>query len=253
MLCVVVDIGNTSTSVGLVQDGRISRVVRLASAGQKIRSVASALTKLLGQSKASSAVVSSVVPDLTMLWVKALRGTGVTRPLVVNSNLKLGVKLCYPKTWTLGPDRLANMSGAVARYRTPVLVMDIGTAVTLDVIDARGNFTGGVIAPGPAMMTDYLAERTALLPRIDFEGRCGSIGRSTREAMRIGAQKGYRGMIRGIVEAVRASPEMKSARLCVTGGHARTIMKGAGLPCRVDPLLTLRGLWRIHELNTDTV
>jgi len=171
------------------------------------------------------------------------------RPLVVSSKLKLGVNLRYPKPWTLGPDRLANMSGAVSRCRTPVLIMDIGTAVTLDAIDGDGSFAGGVIAPGPAMMTDYLAERTALLPRIGFEGRCGSIGRSTREAMLIGAQKGYRGMIRGIVEAVRKTPGMKSARLLVTGGYAQRIMKTTGLPCRVDPLLTLKGLWHIGELN----
>jgi len=119
--------------------------------------------------------------------------------------------------------------------------------VTFDVVDRAGNYVGGIIAPGLAAMTDYLHERTALLPRIKIREVSAAIGKSTEEAMLVGAVHGYRGLIRGLLTELKQ--ELKARRLPVvaTGGYGRLI--AAKLPeiTTVDPLLTLEGLrlaWR---------
>jgi type III pantothenate kinase len=121
-------------------------------------------------------------------------------------------------------------------------VVDFGTAVTFDVVDRAGNYVGGIIAPGLSAMTDYLHEKTALLPRVHIRDTDAVIGRSTREAMLIGAVHGYRGLIRELIRELKR--ELKCQRLPVvaTGGYAGLI--AAKLPeiNAVEPLLTLEGL-----------
>jgi type III pantothenate kinase len=130
-----------------------------------------------------------------------------------------------------------------------VVVLGFGTAVTFDVVDRKGNYIGGIIAPGLAAMTDYLHEKTALLPRIKIREVKTRIGRSTEEAMMVGAVHGYRGLIRGLV--VELKRELKAPRLPViaTGGYAELI--AAKLPeiSAVEPNLALEGLrlvWEAH-------
>jgi type III pantothenate kinase len=106
-----------------------------------------------------------------------------------------------------------------------------------------------VIAPGLPLMTDYLAERTALLPHIRLRGAVGAIGRSTRGAMRIGAQVGYRGMVREITAHVVRGLGERRVALCATGGYAEWALAGSDMGFVVDPLLTLKGLAYIFELN----
>jgi type III pantothenate kinase len=172
-------------------------------------------------------------------------------PLIVNHKIELGVKIDYPDPASIGPDRLANACGAVARFGAPVIVADFGTALTFDVVNTDATYIGGVISPGLPLMTDYLADRTELLPMISIKGRCGNVGRSTEGAMRIGAHIGYRGMVREIVEHLKAGMGFNDIALCATGGYAKWVLSGAGaeLPFVVEPNLTLFGLGRIFELN----
>jgi type III pantothenate kinase len=145
---------------------------------------------------------------------------------------------------------LANASAAEARYGAPVIVADFGTALTFDVVSAEGAYVGGAIAPGLPLMVDYLAEKTALLPRIRLTGRCAGVGRSTPGAMRIGARIGYRGIVREIVGYLTDSMGGKKPRLCATGGYARWALAGLDLPFEFDRNLTFHGLIRIYGLNT---
>jgi type III pantothenate kinase len=126
------------------------------------------------------------------------------------------------------------------------VVVDFGTAVTFDVVNARGNYVGGIIAPGLAAMTDYLHERTALLPRIKIREVKSPIGKSTEHAMLVGAVHGYRGLVRELI--VELKRELKTKRLPVvaTGGYARLI--AAKLPeiTGIEPNLTLEGLRLVY-------
>jgi type III pantothenate kinase len=121
------------------------------------------------------------------------------RPIELHWENVAGIGIDYPRPETIGPDRLANAMAARARFGAPVVVLDFGTAVTLDVVNRRGDYTGGVIAPGLSAMTDYLHEKTALLPPIHIREVRRAIGRSTEEAMLVGAVHGYRGLIRELV------------------------------------------------------
>jgi type III pantothenate kinase len=162
--------------------------------------------------------------------------------LELNPKTVSGIGIDYPRPNTIGPDRLANALAARHRFGAPVVVVDFGTAVTFDVVDRRGNYVGGIIAPGLAAMTDYLHEKTALLPRIRIRDINGLIGKSTEQAMLVGALHGYRGLVRELVHLLRR--ELKSRRLPVvaTGGYGKLIASKLPEITAVDPLLTLEGL-----------
>ena len=121
-------------------------------------------------------------------------------------------------------------------------MVDFGTAVTFDVVDANGNYIGGIIAPGLAAMTDYLHEKTALLPKIKIREVRSAIGKSTEHAMLVGAVHGYRGLVRGLLAALKRELRAKKLPVVATGGYAKLI--AAKLPeiSAVMPGLTLEGL-----------
>ena len=129
-----------------------------------------------------------------------------------------------------------------ARFGAPVVVVDFGTAVTFDVVDARGNYIGGIIAPGLAAMTDYLHEKTALLPKIQIREVTAVIGKNTGQAMLIGAVHGYRGLVRELIAELKRDLKIKKLPVVATGGYAKLI--AAKLPeiSAVAPDLTLEGL-----------
>ena len=161
-----------------------------------------------------------------------------------------GVGIDYPKPSSIGPDRLANAVAARQRFGAPVVVVDFGTAVTFDVINAAGDYAGGIITPGLAAMTDYLHEKTALLPRIKIREVKTAIGKSTEEAMLVGAVHGYRGLVRELIGELKRELRVETLPVVATGGYARLI--AAKLPeiSVVVPELTLEGLrlvWLEHN------
>ncbi len=160
-----------------------------------------------------------------------------------------GVGVDYPRPETIGPDRLANAVAVTRYFGAPAVVVDFGTAVTFDVVNRASNYVGGIIAPGLAAMTEYLHEKTALLPRIKIREVTNIIGKNTEEAMLIGAVQGYRGLIRELIAGLKKTLRAKRLPVVATGGYAKLI--AARLPeiTAVNPLLTLEGLrltWESH-------
>ena len=236
----VIDISNSWTKFGLTRGGGLSAAERIATPELTV-------AKLAGINKKYEprlVVVASVVPRATALALQVWRGKKL---LVVSDRIPLPIKLKYPNPHSIGADRIANAVAAARLYRLPAVAVDSGTAVTFDIVSGRGEYLGGVIAPGLNAMTHYLHEKTALLPHITLGEPRGAIGKSTVEAMRIGAVTGYRGLIRGVTEAIRKELRRKKITVVATGGHAALIAKGAEFIDAVDPLLTLRGLRFIAE------
>lgn len=235
------DIGNTHTHVGLATATRIVRHRDLPTAGWWDEAGETALRRFIGKAAPNDAVLCSVVPNATPRALTVASQFCGQPPLVLTHSNLLGLGIDYPRPETIGPDRLAN-AVAARRYGTPVVVVDFGTAVTFDVVDRKGDYVGGVIAPGLAAMTDYLHEKTALLPRIRIREIDARIGRSTEEAMLIGAVHGYRGLIRGILRELRSDIGCRRLPVIATGSYAELL--GAKLPemTRIEPLLTLEGL-----------
>lgn len=182
------DIGNTNTHVGLANHRRIVRHTDLPTAGWVSGKTAAQLGRFVGKTAARGAAVCSVVPRATPRVRQAVAARWGLPILELTPKTLRGVGIDYPKPRTIGPDRLANAAAARHHFGAPVVVVDFGTAVTFDVVDERGNYVGGIIAPGLAAMTDYLHEKTALLPRIRMREVESAIGRSTEHAMLVGAR-----------------------------------------------------------------
>ena len=252
-----VDIGNTSTVCALCSNGRIGKLHRISSICPNRRDVAGFLKGVLGHGNAGASVFCSVVPDMNALWRKELLRLTGTEPLIVSCGIELGMDIDYKNPGQIGADRLANAVGAVRQFGVPAIILDFGTAVTVDVVSRAGAYAGGVIMPGLALMSDYLNDRTALLPHLDFFKKAPSelpgIGKSTEEAMYIGAIKGFQGMVKSVIKEVRKELGPGRINMCATGGHASVILRGSGLNFSVDTKLTVRGLCGIFDLNRRNV
>ena len=249
MQCLAVDVGNTSVAMGVVTDRSVRHVAHIKGGISSFDAVDRALAAILSKTKIDGSILCSVVPSDNRRWIKMIRKHSGLPPIEVSHTSKLGVSIDYPKPARIGPDRLANACGAVAKFGSPVIVADFGTALTFDVVDCNSTYIGGVIAPGLPLMTEYLADRTELLPMIRLKGRCGRVGRSTEGAMRIGAHVGYRGMVREIVSHLKEGLDSDTVTLCATGGFAKWILADTNMPFAVEPNLTLYGLGRIFALN----
>lgn len=234
----VVDIGNTSTSLAVARGLKLSGIQRAPSTkpALKLRAVP------------KRAVIASVKPGVNKRWEKFLKQQGVEDILWVNHTVNLGIPVSYPKPETIGADRLANACEAAADYGTPVVVCDFGTALTFDIVTKTDGYIGGIICPGLPLMFDYLAEKTALLPHIKPVKTTHVVGKSTEEAMRIGAHLGYLGMVKEILAQLRKELG-HHAKVCATGGFAKWVFEGWDHPVPVDPQLTLKGLARIATFN----
>ena len=196
--------------------------------------------------KFARVVLCSVVPEKAELIEQCVRGMEIHR---VTHRSKLGVGIDYPKPASIGADRLANAASAVAFYGAPTVVVDFGTAVTFDILGPEKRYVGGVIAPGLEAMTDYLEQRTALLPRITLLEPPGAIGKSTKHAMLAGAVYGYRGLVREILSEIRNELGVKRLKVVATGGYAELIAAGVREIAQVHENLTLEGLRLIGGLN----
>jgi type III pantothenate kinase len=196
----------------------------------------------IGSSKIEGVALCSVVPRATPLVKKFVQATWKFEVLELHAGTIRGVGIDYPKPNSIGPDRLANAVAARRRFGAPVVVVDFGTAVTFDVVDARGSYVGGIIAPGLSVMTNYLHEKTALLPKIQIRDVRTAIGKSTEEAMLVGAVHGYRGLVRELIGELKRELHAPKLPVVATGGYAKLI--AARLPeiVAVAPDLTLEGL-----------
>lgn len=245
----VVDIGNTSTSLAVYRQGRVGHSTRLESRGGTLAAIRRAVRRCAGGTPLGGAMIASVVPSLNRTWKRALAGR-VSGPVrLVTHRLDLGLPVTYPRPDTIGADRLANACGGVERHGAPLIVADFGTAVTFDVVTRRQGYVGGIIAPGLPLMFSYLHEKTAQLPLIRPARVRGAVGKSTAQAMQAGALWGYRGMVREILRELQRQPALRTARVCATGGYARWIVSGMREKIVVDQDLTLYGIGRIFDLN----
>ncbi len=241
----LIDISNSFTKFASASRDRIRKVSRTPTRSLTRRTFAAMARP--GQ----KIVLSSVVPAAGRLALAAFskqaeRGEFIT----VSAKLNLGAGIDYPKPRTIGADRLANAAAARHLYGAPAVVVDFGTAVTFDILSPEGDYIGGVIAPGLEAMTDYLYQRTALLPRIRPIEPASAIGRSTRGAMLAGAVYGYRGLVREILAQIRAQlGAPRRLHVVATGGYAKLIVSRLPEIKQVHPNLTLEGLRIIGNLN----
>jgi type III pantothenate kinase len=239
------DIGNTHTHVGLADAQRVVKQGDIPTHSWRAGGAAGRIEHFAGNCPINGVALCSVVPLVTPLVKRYVQQAWKLEALELNSKTVRGVGVDYPKPKSIGPDRLANAVAARQRFGAPVVVVDFGTAVTFDVVDGRGCYVGGIIAPGLSVMTNYLHEKTALLPKIQIREIRTVIGKSTEEAMLTGAVHGYRGLVRELIRELKRELRARKLPVVATGGYAKLI--AAGLPeiGAVAPDLTLEGLRQV--------
>lgn len=247
-MVLLLDIGNTHTHLGLADGRRVRRHLDLPTAAWFDRSAPAQLRRFVARTNIEGVACCSVVPRATPIVMRTARRLWKVIPFELGLKTIRGLGIDYPNPRTLGPDRLANAIAARHHYGAPVVVVDFGTAVTFDAVNRRGNYVGGIIAPGLAAMTDYLHEKTALLPRIRIRATRAVVGKNTRQAMLIGAVHGYRGLVRELICELKQALGSECLPVVATGGYARLMAESVAEISVVRPLLTLEGL-RLARLN----
>ena len=239
----LIDISNSFTKLAFATRRRILKPMRTPTANL----TAATLQRFVRRRTIDIFVVCSVVPKKNGVVRKAAKRS---RVLWLTPRVELGVGVDYPNPKTIGADRLANAAAVAALYGCPAIVVDFGTAVTFDIVSAQRKYIGGVIAPGLESMTNFLYQRTALLPKLSLKEPRSAVGRSTIEAMRSGAVIGYRGLVREIINRIKAERfPRKKVHVIATGGYADLIAARLGEIDAVHPNLTLEGLRIVANLN----
>lgn len=278
-----VDVGNTSTSFGLFGSGadalaeplgtwEVTTPQRLTpdearmQAQQSLACLIGDVTEGMtspafggGEARGHSAgmpvpmgaILSCVVPNLSAAWEDALNSLcPAGRALVVGPGLRTGLPMHYKDPSEVGPDRIADVLAAREAYGSPVVVVDFGTTMNVEVVDAAGAFDGGIIAPGLALGATALSRAAARLPVIELRAPERVIGRSTREAMQSGVVLGEVARVDGLLDRVFSELGL-AAPVVLTGDHAGQFAALLAHEVRVDETLTLRGLHQLFLANAE--
>ncbi len=252
-MLLVTDIGNTNTNIGIYDDDKLLKVYSIASDNIKTSDeygiiISTLLSANNIKEKVKFAIISSVVPTLGETIKNAICDFLNIEPYMVSHKSNLPVKISIDEPKEAGADRLANASAAACLYKLPVIVIDIGTATTFDIIDCNKNFIGGIIAPGPLIQAKSLSKFTSKLPKLNIEAPKNAIGKNTIDAMLSGIVTGHQKMIEGMIELCEKELK-KEATIVVTGGFSKILFKDFKRKMEINKNLTLEGLKTIWELN----
>lgn len=247
-MLLVVDVGNTQTHIGVIDDGTVVDEWRMATVrhrtSDEIAGVLQGLFSLRGQrlkETIDEVGVASVVPRLTQQWEEMCqKHLGVTA-FVVGPGARTGMRIKTRNPAEVGADRIVNAVAAYEAYGGPCIVADYGTATTFDVISADGDYLGGAIAPGIEVSLEALTTRAAKLIKVELVEPEHVIGKSTIEALQSGAVYGFAGEIEGVVHAIWGELGAKCP-VIATGGLAEMIARHTDVIEKVDQFLTLRGI-----------
>jgi len=260
-MLLAIDVGNTNIVLGVFDGATLVQSWRLQTLRERTSDELGLLVdglfahSRIERVKIRGVILGSVVPPLTgTMRHMAERYFGVTA-MIVEPGVNTGMPILYKNPSEVGADRIVNAIAAYEKFGKtaagsgrPMIIVDFGTATTLDAVSAKGEYLGGAICPGVQISADALFQRAARLPRIDVRKPASVVGQTTVGAMESGLFYGYVGMVEGLVR--RMGDELGGNALCVaTGGLADVIAPETSLIQHVDPDLTLDGLRIVWERN----
>lgn len=253
-MILAVDIGNSNIVLGCFDENEILFEDRLSTDRDSTVLEYAVIIKTslemhhLEYEQITGAIISSVVPSVTENVQQAIFRLIGQQAMVVSPGMKTGLNILLDDPKQLGSDRVADAVGAIGEYPCPLIIVDMGTATTISVIDGQKNFMGGMIIPGLQVSLDSLANRTSQLPHISLEAPKKVIGTNTVDCMKSGIIYSTAGSIDGAIERI----EKELGETCTvvsTGGHARKIIPYCHHEILIDPHLLLKGLMTIYKKN----
>jgi type III pantothenate kinase len=248
------DIGNTNIVVGGFDGEKLVFEFRLKTdTGRTVDEYAALLTTLINRKlgntyRFSQAIVSSVVPPVTTDIIRLVRDLFSLEPLVVGPGIKTGLSIKTNDPAAVGADRIVNAVALKELYGLPGIVIDFGTATSLDVVSQGGSYEGGIIAPGANVALESLVRNTAKLPRIEMAWPKSVIGKSTVSAMQSGTVVGYVCMVDGLIDRIIAETG-PIEHVVATGGLGRLYSEHSARIGKYEPHLTMLGLRIIARMN----
>ena len=248
LLCV--DIGNTNITLGLFNDDSFVKEFRLPSdimlSQKKYENI---LNEMFSEYDVSELVVASVVDELNEKFINALYNIFSLEPLIISSDINVGVKIVADDEKEVGADRIANASAVAGKYNSSVIVIDFGTATTFDIVNSKKEFCGGIIMPGVKTQLQALCSSTSKLPEFKPDKSPSVLGQNTKDAIMAGVIRGSACAIDGLIKQCEQKLG-ESAILVATGGLSSLICEYMEHKFDVvNPILTLDGLKTIYDLN----
>ncbi|RIV18394.1 type III pantothenate kinase [Alicyclobacillaceae bacterium I2511] len=250
----VIDVGNTNIVLGIYEGQTLRHHWRIATVQERTVDEYGILLKQLFQDRdfvphhLQGVVLSSVVPPLMTTLEETCQTYFGLSPLVVGAGLDTGLVIDYDNPQEVGADRIVNAVAGVAMYGPPLIIVDFGTATTFCVIDEKGHYKGGVIAPGIQISTNALFQRASKLPRIDLVRPSSVVGHNTVASMQSGVIFGFVGQVDGIVERIQAEVPLPF-QVIATGGLSRLMRGESHTIQHFEPNLTLEGLRILWQQN----
>ncbi|HUI31422.1 MAG TPA: type III pantothenate kinase [Candidatus Acidoferrales bacterium] len=252
LLCI--DVGNTTTQFGVYDTKKLKRDYRVASevvrTEDEIGIVVSSLLQHDGikPRKVNGVGISSVVPNLTGILERMSKKYFNCDPLVITSELELGIRVDYDEPKAIGSDRICVAVAGFKKYGGPLIILDFGTATTFDVVSKDGVYLGGAIAPGIETAAADLQRRAAKLPRIELSFPDEVIGKTTVASMQSGIMFGAVDAMEGIVRRIKISLGAES-KVIATGGYSKIIAAKTKVIDHIEPALVLEGIRIIYKAN----
>jgi len=247
----LVDIGNHLTKLGVSENQSFTSILTSFSTHQSDSLFAQSICEIFDKQDYKSVILCSVVPSRIMILERILKEYKIPL-MIVTPALELGIKLKYATIETLGTDRIALAVGAYYCYSLPqhedTIVIDFGTAITADVIDHNGYYQGGIIFPGPYLLSSAIHRQTGQLPEVDFHYTDQIIGDNTKSCLQLGIQYALLGGLNSFLERVKILYQ-NGVQIIVTGGEAALFENKLEEVCINDPYLLFKGLAKIWEIN----
>ena len=255
-MLIAIDMGNTNIVIGCIKDEEILFVERLSTDQSKTELEYAVGFKTVFElygikvEDIKGAIISSVVPPLTGIIRKAVEKIIGIKPMVVGPGIKTGLNILMDNPKTVGADLIVDAVAGISEYGAPLVIIDMGTATTISVVDKDKNYVGGMIIPGIRVSMDSLVNRTSQLPRIGFDVPEKVVGTNTVDCMKSGIIYGNAAMLDGMVE--RIEDELGySVKVVATGGLAGVVIPNCKKEIIMDDSLLLKGLNIIYKKNRD--